>query len=255
METKPQQSRNDSASTLRTSSMASMSSSHRSSISSGSSRKRVRFGHHSANLVVPPVSSEPLTPTEKRATWYTSKELESKHKADVDGYITYLLSRSKRHSYSFPSAWKSHHHHDDDNNRRVSAPAHPNSGPSCSSSSWRGLEHHKSDGSTAKRTQAVKHMVHSIVMHHHELTTQGQPLLNEDLRKYYQKKNRHDRIRAEQLGLQDAKDALGKIAVVKDLLTHEHTTLNSPQRQFRKVSMLAKMSVSGVVGSISVASF
>ena len=87
---------------------------------------------------------------------------------------------------------------------------------------------------------------------HQELQAKNVPPLNEELRKACKERTRGDRHRAKQLGLQDAKEALGRIEVVMDLITHKHTTRNSAARQMRKVGVLAKMGVTGALGAIPV---
>ena len=212
-------------------------------------RKMVRFDDPETSLVVPP-PTEPMTPTEKRSVWYSGKELKIMEQADLLNYEEYLAKhRSKRHSY-LPTGWHSHGSSNalSDLARRSSAPESNSNNNNSNSNSpcWRGLENHK-----ARKEHAHK-VVQEIVACHKQLQATGLPPLNEELRKACKERTRSDRLKAEQVGLQDAKAALGKIEVVMDLITHRHTTRNNAARQIRKVGVLAKMGVSGAIGAISV---
>ncbi|CAB9521562.1 expressed unknown protein (Partial), partial [Seminavis robusta] len=192
-------------------------------------KSAVRFAPPSANLVVAP--DKPYSVQEKRSMWYTFKELQSRHRSDVDEIKRYRSDTSTKQRHSL-------------------LPLHQQDNGPDNTISWRGLEHVVADANNnnsnthhnklkPSRSDRVKETVRQIVQYHKQAVAKGLPLLNDELRQLSQHKTKADRQRAERWALQDAKDIGIKM---RTLACHHSTTLRavgkvmSPTRQMKKVS-------------------
>eukprot|EP00797_Seminavis_robusta_P020920 Sro3224_g345560.2 (182) ;mRNA; f:2983-3528 len=166
--------------------------------------------------------------------WYTFKELQSRHRSDVDEVKRFQSDTSTKQRHSLLPLHQQDNGPDNKNN----------------TISWRGLEHVVADANNnnssahhhklkPSRSDRVKETVRQIVQYHKQAVAKGLPLLNEELRQLSQHKTKADRQRAERWALQDANDIGIKM---RTLACHHSTTLRavgkvmSPTRQMKKVS-------------------